>query len=208
MKAKRLIILTLVFSMIFAATVYADSLHGIYDGYPIAKVLVNGSEIKIDQGEVPGLVIDGTTVLPLRKVAESLQAIVKWDSSTLTANIYKPNVHLFVSEDTKITGNDNKDYLIKAPFGRIAQGKTTNVFVNAQVDTLIAKTSGFKIRILTPSGDEYDSKEISKDFENSFWFTCSFKVKFSQAGTYLVDFSFKGDDGNYVTVSQKTIVSE
>src|SRR5665647_34482 len=105
MKAKRLIILTLVFSMVFGATVYADTLWGSYNGFPKAKVFVNDSEVIFKDGEVPAIVIDGSTVLPIRKVAEKLQAIVEWKPETMTANIYKPNVHMFVSEDVKIDRN-------------------------------------------------------------------------------------------------------
>jgi hypothetical protein len=214
MKAKRLIILTLVLSMVFGATVYADSLWGTYETFQKAKVLVNDSEVTFKDGEVPAFVINGSTVLPIRKIAEKLQAIVNWDSTTMTANIYKPNVHMFVSEDVKVDKNKQVS-VIKAPFSVVETGKTVDFVVVLQVDGLKADTTGFKISIVKPDGDEYDSKSYPADSSSSnklpsiFGYTSlPFNVKFSQKGTYLVKFSFKGTDDKYTVVSQKSIVSE
>jgi hypothetical protein len=218
MKAKRLIILTLVFSLVFGATVYADSLWGNYREFPKAKVLVNDTELTFKDGEVPAFVIDGSTVLPIRKVAESLQAIVKWDKDTMTANIYKPNVHMFVSEDVKIEKNKQVSS-IKSPFSVVETGKTVDFVVVLQVDGLKANSTGFKISIIKPDGDEYVSTDYSADSGSTsnsttsklpliFGYTSPFNVKFSQKGTYLVRFSFKGTDDKYTVVSQKSIVSE
>jgi hypothetical protein len=214
MKAKRLIILTLVFSMLCAGTVFADSLWGNYNGFPKAKIFVNDNEITVKDGEVPAFVIDGSTVLPIRKIAESLQAIVKWDSETMTANIYKPNVHMFVSEDVKIDKYKQVSS-IKSPFSVVETGKTVDFVVVVQVDSLKANTSGFKISIVKPDGDQYDSTEVSTDkgltnkLINGFGYTSPpFNVKFTQKGSYLVKFSFKSTDDKYTVVSQKTIVSE
>jgi hypothetical protein len=214
MKAKRLIVLTLVFSMVFGATVYADSLWGSYNGFPKAKVFVNDSEVTFKDGEVPALVIDGSTVLPIRKVAEKLQAIVQWDKDTMTANIYKPNVHMFVSEDVKIDKN-KQVAVIKSPFSVVETGKTVQFVVVVQVDGLKAETTGFKLSIIKPDGDEYDSKEVLPDNSSSsrlpsiFGYTSlPFDVKFSQKGTYLIRFSFKDKEDKYTIISQKSIVSE
>jgi len=214
MKAKRLIILTLVFSMVFGATVYADTLWGSYNGFPRAKVFVNDSEVMFKDGEVPAIVIDGSTVLPIRKVAEKLQAIVEWKPETMTANIYKPNVHMFVSEDVKIDRN-KQVAVIKSPFSVVETGKSVQFVVVVQVDGLKAEATGFKLVIVKPDGDEYDSKEVSADSSNSnllpsiFGYTSlPFDVKFSQKGTYLVRFAFKDKDDKYTIISQKSIVSE
>jgi hypothetical protein len=214
MKAKRLIILTLVFSMVFGATVYADSLWGTYNGFPKAKVFVNDSEVTFKDGEVPAIVIDGSTVLPIRKVAEKLQAIVEWDKDTMTANIYKPNVHMFVSEEVKIDKN-KQVAVIKSPFSVVETGKTVEFVVVVQVDGLKAEATGFKISIIKPDGDEYDSKEVPAGstptslLPSIFGYTSlPFDLKFSQKGTYLVRFSFKDKDDNYTVISQKSIVSE
>ena len=133
--------------------------------YPKAKVFVNDSEVTFKDGEVPAIVIDGSTVLPIRKVAEKLQAIVQWDKDTMTANIYKPNVHMFVSEEVKIDKNKQVS-VIKSPFSVVETGKTVEFAVVVQVDGLKADATGFKISIIKPDGDEYDSKEVSADTQH------------------------------------------
>lgn len=215
MKAKRLIVLTLVFSMVFGATVYADTLWGSYKDFPKAKVFVNDSEVTFKDGEVPAVVIDGSTVLPIRKVAEKLQAIVEWDKDTMTANIYKPNVHMFVSEEVKADKN-KQVAVIKSPFSVVETGKTVQFVVVVQVDGLKADATGFKISIIKPDGDEYDSQiKLAEGTASTnllpaiFGYTSlPFDLKFSQKGTYLVSFSFKDKDDNYTVISQKSIVSE
>jgi hypothetical protein len=207
MKAKRIIVLTLTFSLIFAASVYADSLWGSFEGYSIAKINVNNSEVYIGDKEVPGLVIKGTTVLPLRKVAESLHAIVKWDDTNKTANIYKPNVDLFVARSVS---KQKDEYSMTSLFGKVTRNTTMKFVVFAQVDNLKTNVSGFKISIVAPNGElATDSKESTIDNSpESFWFQWPFEVNFSQKGNYLVTFSFKDENGDYSEVSEKTIVSE
>lgn len=57
---------------------------GEYKGHPIVNVVVNG---KIVQGEVPGINMEGTTLVPLKVVSEALGAQVGWDQATSTASV-------------------------------------------------------------------------------------------------------------------------
>jgi hypothetical protein len=84
-----------------------------------------------------------------------------------------------------------------------------------QVDGLKADATGFKISIIKPDGDEFDSKEVPAGSSSTsllpsiFGYTSlPFDLKFSQKGTYLVRFSFKDKDDKYTVISQKSIVSE
>jgi len=153
---------------------------------------------------VPALMINGKTMLPLRKVAESLQAIVNWDDSTQTVSIYKPNVNMFISKSV------DKDNTVHLPFGAVDLGSTQTFVVFAQVDTLEVATSGFKISLISPSGIVVDSQEFALTSpQEYFWYTCPFKNEnFNESGNYHVDFSFMGADNNYVVVAQKVIVSK
>jgi hypothetical protein len=68
------------------------------DGNPIS-VYVNGTKItpKDSNGkEVPPFIVDGTTYLPVRAIAEALEQVVKWDEDTATVVI-----------DSKISSNSN-----------------------------------------------------------------------------------------------------
>lgn len=60
------------------------SVNGLYRGYSIANVRING---EIATPEVPAFVVDGRTMVPLRLVAENLGADVSWDKDSFTVNI-------------------------------------------------------------------------------------------------------------------------
>ena len=107
MQAKRSIILCVAFMLLCTATVFADSMWGTYNGYEKVKVFVNDTELA--ENDVPAIVMNGSTLLPLRQTANSLNAIVKWDNDRKTANIYKPNVHMFIAEEV------GKNYSLKNP---------------------------------------------------------------------------------------------
>ncbi|GAA3405985.1 stalk domain-containing protein [Paenibacillus hodogayensis] len=57
---------------------------GEYKGYPVVNVVVNGKEVR---GEVPGINMEGNTLIPLKVVSEALGAKVGWDQATATATV-------------------------------------------------------------------------------------------------------------------------
>lgn len=80
---KKIVSLALSVSLLMtAATAYA--LHQNYRGFPIVNVIVNENPIKMD---VPAIVMDGRTLLPLRAVAEALGATVHWDQELSTVYV-------------------------------------------------------------------------------------------------------------------------
>lgn len=201
MNIKRLALLTVALCMVAGGAAVADSKWGNYAGYSKVKVNVNGNTL--DSEGVPAFVINGSTVIPLREVANSFHAIVKWDSANQTANIYKPNVNVFVAQEV------SKDYSEIKTFGKVVSGISKNFYVFAQVDNLLTSVSGYKISILDPSGNEVDSRsEAINGSPDNFWLTTPFsKIKFSEKGNYTVRFAFEVD-GKYTTVAEKQIVSE
>jgi hypothetical protein len=121
---------------------------------------------------------------------------------------------MFVSEDVKIDKNKQVSS-IKSPFSVVETGTSVDFFVILQVDGLKANTSGFKISIIKPDGEEYDSNEVSAStslkskLPDIFGYTSPpFNVKFSHKGTYTVRFSIKGTDDKYTIISEKSINSE
>jgi hypothetical protein len=64
------------------ATAYA--VHQQYKGMPTVKVLVNGNPLKSD---VPPVLLDGRTLMPVRAIADALGADVKWDGELSTVHI-------------------------------------------------------------------------------------------------------------------------
>jgi len=87
---KRKILLSVLVFMTVCSTAFAAvAINGTYKGNPIIKVFVDGKEVK---SAVPGQAIDGTTLLPVRAIAEALGADVKWDSKRFRADITTPKV--------------------------------------------------------------------------------------------------------------------
>ncbi|GBF34419.1 branched-chain amino acid ABC transporter [Desulfocucumis palustris] len=65
------------------APAYADS-SSQYKGYPVVKVSVDGKELK---GDVPAIIMDGRTLVPLRSIGEALGMDIKWDDTAKTVYI-------------------------------------------------------------------------------------------------------------------------
>lgn len=73
-----------VLALVLLPLVASAAMYGLYRGYPIANVYVDGNKVTSD---VPTLVIDGRTMVPLRFVSDALGAGVAWDGSTQSARI-------------------------------------------------------------------------------------------------------------------------
>lgn len=203
MNYKRLGALTLMLCLVAGGVATADSRWGSYAGYPKVRINMNGTTVS--GSGVPAFSIDGSTVLPLRQVANQLHTIVKWDSSNETVNMYKPNVNIMVA--TKVDQGKTVNG-VKSPFLKVDQGSTKSFDVFVQVDNLLTSVDGFKLSIVDPNGNEVDSSESSMDSsEVNFWYVWPFKVNFSERGNYTVRFAFEVDGTSY-TVGEKLIVSE
>ncbi|NMB40611.1 MAG: copper amine oxidase N-terminal domain-containing protein [Firmicutes bacterium] len=73
-----------VFLLLLLSAVSFASMHGLFEGYPIVKVIVDGKEIK---GDVPAINFKGRTMVPVRFVSEALGADIAWDAEKETAVI-------------------------------------------------------------------------------------------------------------------------
>lgn len=204
MKVKRLAALTATLVMLGAGIVYAGSPWGEYQGFTKVQVKINNQTITT--GDVPAFMIDGRVVLPLRELAASLQAVVKWDDETKTASLYKPNVHMFVAKDIA------KDDSPKTPFGKVSKGNKLDFVVAAQVDSLVTPIQSFKIDLVSPEGAIIRTTNgvPLQDNKDSFWYSWPLEsVSFDASGKYKVQFKIKTDDaGDYTLASEKTIISE
>ncbi len=195
----------LMFFVLSTAAVVASSIWGDFKGYNIARLIVNEETMEFGDTDVPPLIVDGKTVLPLRAVSDALQALVKWDNSNKTAYLYKPNVHMFFTTEVR------KDSAI-VPFGVVERGKEADFIVFAQVDNLKTSINSVRVSVVSPSGKSVITpvvKSISESKE-SFWLKVPlYGVSFNEAGTYVVKFAMKQDGSNdYSVVSEKQIQSE
>lgn len=202
---QRIFALMLVFFVLSTAAVVASSIWGDFKGYNVARLIVNDSTQEFGDSDVPPLIMDGSTVLPLRAVSDALQALVKWDNSNKTAYLFKPNVHLFFTTEVR------KDSAI-VPFGVVERGKQADFIVFAQVDNLKTSINSVKVSIVSPSGQEAAAPVVKAitDSKESFWLKVPlYGVSFDEAGTYVVKFAMKADGASdYAVVSEKQIQSE
>lgn len=77
------LVVCLIMVALFSAVSFA-SMHGLFEGYPVIKVTVNGQEIK---GDVPAINFKGRTMVPVRFVSEALGTDITWDAENETVII-------------------------------------------------------------------------------------------------------------------------
>lgn len=107
MGKKNIIAVCLVVLLLSTGVVFAANVNGDYKGFPIVKVNLNGEPVT---STVPATNFYGSTVLPLRAVAEALGTTVDWDPATSTANLTKIGVSMVMCESVEWK---NDSYSIK-----------------------------------------------------------------------------------------------
>jgi hypothetical protein len=84
---------------------------------PVVKVLVNGQAVESD---VPAVVLDGRTLLPVRAVAQALGVSVSWDQGTYTATVTTaPNAVVVPIQKGAKPGDGENTLFIPCAFGQI-----------------------------------------------------------------------------------------
>ena len=81
---KKYVLVLVVLGLLFYAAAGIASVHGLFEGYPIAKIEVDGKEVA---GDVPAVILSGRTMVPVRFVSEALGANVEWDPQRYTVVI-------------------------------------------------------------------------------------------------------------------------
>lgn len=186
MKFKKLLVLMVLLSLWGGTMMFADA------ASQKIKILVNGKEL----GE-SGLVIDGTTYLPLRQISGALQSLVTWDETNKKVTINKPNVHMFTS---------NKD---EYTFQEVKKGHAEPFRVAVQVDSLRTEISALKIVLVSPSGKEQliQSLKVPSQKEAFQLRTELIKYEFDTAGEYAVRLFMKAGSDDWTLMSEKIIMS-
>ena len=94
MRWKKLLLLVCLFLLLGAVTVWASDTYESY-GRPVS-VFINDQQVNT-RGLLMQMGNDSKVMMPLRDVADMLQAMVTWNADTQTVRMYKPNVHIFLS---------------------------------------------------------------------------------------------------------------
>ncbi|NBI29029.1 stalk domain-containing protein [Chengkuizengella marina] len=198
MKFKRTFLLIIGLSVLGAATVAADSKIKQYSGKEIS-VEVNGQLLS-----KPALNIEGTTMLPLRDIANKLHAMVEYDKDTDTVSIYKPNVQ--VSLLTRL-----KDGSL-GTFGTVPKNDENEFFIFTQIDTLLKDIDSLKYEIVDPFGTivhKYTEPDLTEQNENMWLYTPNIKFTAKITGEYTVNVYMKLSANNeFSLVGQKVFTAE
>ncbi|WP_168122006.1 stalk domain-containing protein [Paenibacillus sp. HB172176] len=187
MKFKKIAVILVLLSVWGGSMIFADA------AAQKVRVMLNGVE---QSGS--GAMLEGKTYLPLRQLATALGAIVEWDDASKTAIVYKPNVHMFVYDDSKPFGVVNKGY----------SAKKLKVF--SQIDNLKTDISSVKVTITDPYGSEQviQTKSITENKDNFWFITEEMDYKFDSTGIYTIQFYMQSSDTKeWNVVSEKQISS-
>jgi hypothetical protein len=196
MKVRKIIILTMVLTLIFGTAVFAES-------------ITQKLRIVIDKKEYDdaGILVDNKAYVAVGTLAQSLQALVSWDNEAKKVTIYKPNVHMFLMMDS-------------AAFGVVDKNSRIKFRVFSQIDNLKTNITAFKVTISDPYDNvtliegrddkDKDWKEFYYPGKDNFWFTTDgFSYQFDYAGKYTIQFWMKIDDNSPMqVVSEKVITSK
>lgn len=110
MKMKRynkVLILVLVVGIFFSGAAVGTSVNGLFEGFSIINVIVNGKKV---EGDVPAINFKGRTMVPVRFVSEELGATVEWEGETASAIITKKPDEIISSEYTQEDIDELKFY--------------------------------------------------------------------------------------------------
>lgn len=117
MKINKLIIITVLTTVLmsvnaFAETVRAIKLNLTYDGKTVeyrekeVKVFVDGEQL--ENLDMPAVIIDGRTLVPLRAIFEKMGAKVKWDPDLkmITAETEDKNIVMFIDNKAGVVNGN------------------------------------------------------------------------------------------------------
>jgi hypothetical protein len=190
MRFKKVLISALLLSLWGGSMIFADTVS------QKIKVSVNGSALSES-----GIVVDGTTFLPIRQLADSLNAFISWGDNK-QVNINKPNIHMMT-----MSVNSNGVY----PFQAVEKGSTVTFYVLVHGDSLSTPISAAKMEIVDP-GNTAKELYYESNPENLNIFqlrTKELKYKFASEGEYKVRMYMMPASGSeWTLVSEKLIFSK
>ncbi|HVI42890.1 MAG TPA: stalk domain-containing protein [Anaerovoracaceae bacterium] len=203
---KRKIVIVLTIALLSTGFVYAASVNGTFAGLPIVNVIVNGETVKSD---VPGVVLQGKTLLPARAIAESLNSLVSWDQATMTATITKPEVNMvFVGE--VVQESDGSWTLKNAGLSNDTVGKDKWADIYFETGPMAKQLYSYRIVLLSPDGNVLSTSEVQDfviDNKGMIGEIYMDNLTFEKTGNYTFQFQMKFND-QFVTVEDAIMVVE
>jgi len=189
---KKLIISVFVVLFVLTAVVTAGGINGDYQGFPIVNVLVNGEKV---ESQVPAINFKGSTLLPVRAIAEATKSLVEWDGNTWTANLVKPEVNMFFVDSIE-ESEDGSDVLVN-PFKLASVGTPNAFYTYTSVDGLKEGICKYRVIVQDPKGDivfntnEYEFVVESDDAGGFVAYNYYDNLTFRQTGKYIFKFQIE-----------------
>lgn len=203
---KRKVALVLALVLISACTVYAAAVNGNFGGLPIVKVKINGETLSSD---VPGVVLQGRTVLPARAIAESLGAVVSWDAASMTASIIKPSVQMVFVEDV-VEENDGSWTIKNAGISVYDIGKDQTALIYFDIGPMEKQLYSYRIVMKDTNGAVIKISDVEDGVIDEFGFMSYLYMEgltFAKPGKYPFEFQIMYAD-KFQTVSTAYAVAE
>lgn len=218
---KRILVSVLIAVLFMTVVVFASGLHGSFEGLPIVKVTIDGNELNSD---VPGVVLNGRTMLPVRAIAEEFGANIKWNSETQTVEIekseaqhvetQKPEVQLIVIYFEDYCNFDDFDeplWVLAEPGVNIYNiGTDHYLAAYFHVGPMPKQVYTYRIALFDPSGDIIKTS-ASEDFTiDEYGLHGTLEIDgfdLRVPGNYKLHFQMKLGNG-FETVTTTTIIAE
>ncbi|OEF99926.1 hypothetical protein BHF71_07405 [Vulcanibacillus modesticaldus] len=210
MKKKIILLISLIF-LFNVVTVYAGSaIYGYFYGYDKVKVFIDGEEVI---SKVPAFIIDNTTVMPLRAIAESLDVIVTWDDEEQTARLIKPNVNMQFTANP-VFDKEKRTYVVYSPFGKIPKNQRYHFsfHVYSEIDNLPYENVQIRVLLKDPDGEvvaEGFAQSFDATEENSLQYINFFQnIDFIKTGNYSVELQLSSEStqNEFVKIGEKLIL--
>lgn len=202
---KRIITILSVIALFSTGVVFAANVNGIYKGFPIANVNINGVKIASD---VPAILFDSRTLLPVRAVAESMNSVVQWDQKTQTAKLIKPAINMIfigdiIEEEEGLTLKGAGSY-----FDTVGTDRWENFYV--EIGPMENKTYEYRIAAYDPKGNVIGTSAVQSEVIDKYGLIAYIPVEnmtYSIAGNYKFKFQVKFD-GKFETLGETIAVVE
>lgn len=178
----------------------------VYASGSIIKIMVDGKEIKSD---VHPQIIHGRTFVPIRTVAEALNASVDWDekNNTVVIATYKAPVSSIKKIGEKITTYDNNqlminsmDTYIERDLNRDELNRWASVTFTVYGDNFYPYNDTYKYldSVIVDSSSVVDSINPKRLIDVNFLDSKTFKITIEQQfkkGKHFTGIKIKGKDG-------------
>lgn len=186
--------------------VYAASVNGTFAGLPIVNVKVNGETLK---PAVPGVVLQGRTMLPARAIAESLDAVVSWDQATMTATVTKPDVNMVFVDEITIE-NDGSWTLSNVGRTIHSLGKDKWSYIYYTVGPMPKQLYSFRVALTSPEGEILKTSDIFEyviDETGLMGQVFMEDITYQKPGNYVYKFQIKFNN-QFETVESSIVIVE